>query len=1040
MKTKIPIIEILLVLFSLIFFTNKNMDIYIPFTLLGLGLSIYLVRILKVKSLECDEMDIGEEEKSHISSHQPMLKLSKSKKEELIEEITHEFGQCAQQVIFLPEDIKKKVNYALSDVEVEGIAKSIQNPRIYANIWETEQKLITYSFSDSQLAYLIEYGSDFCKKKCVEVYQEREISYSFFDVVVKHLSLSVYSLRKLSSSQISSLIRYLSVSELLGYRTQQKNADEQPIGSFESRKDTGEIVYYESVEGNIITLIETCVPNDTYIRRQAFDKIINAENIDKVIENAQTISLEEARRIAKRNISDEMDLLLDRDDAQNFVELFPLKKAIEVLLYEGKTEIRNEVKIKYPFAEKSLEEYSSAIEGIDEDVLLGGGVIGYDIICLIEEKLSIHPQKEEIRRLAFEKIQNSDLSLAIRRWKTISAEEITSILEGDCDDAIEALFSRADVEVSQHISLGLAVQIMLGLQFPDCRDNVKTKYSFIDGSFEDYAAIINDLTDDELCGYNSDEGDNPEYDFIDFIEEKLSEYLPKDELRKFAFDKMNSSEYLHYGIERWKKLTEGEIQTILENNNDEEIESLGNRLDMDDVTKHFTLKVAVKVILGFQLDDFQDVVEGNFDFSKGTLEEYKEVIDDLDSDELFANGDVEYDFISLVEDKLSDHLQKEEIRSYAFESMKNSSYLIQGIERWKTLTKEEVENIIENGDEDEFNALSERKDLGDISQYFTVEVAVRILLRLQLVDFEDVVRENFDFQNRSFDEYQSIITNLDDDELCGYNSDEGDNPEYDFIDFIEEKLSDHPQKEEIRTLAFEKMRGSDCLHYGIERWNTLTKKEIETILKEDDEENMEALSERSDLTDLSKYFTLKVAVRIWLGLQLPDSRESVDEGFNFSQGSKGEYQEIINDFEDDELCGYNSDKDNEVEHDFIEFIEEKLSTSPEKDELRKLAFEKMQDSSYLSAGIARWKSLTVEESDTIFSNDSDEDIEAIMEREDYKEILKSLSDDTFFDIYTGEFSFNFDYYSDQIESECKRRKRVSPKFKEKVKEYDKNNE
>ncbi|MDR3169075.1 MAG: hypothetical protein LBU27_04905 [Candidatus Peribacteria bacterium] len=737
---RMPVLEILLVLSAVYLFTNKHIDIYIPFILLGLGVTIYLVKVLKVKSLEKDERS-GEQQNSSVAANpQPMPKLSKNEKQELIERVLQKMRTLTDSTILLLDDIRKEAKGALTETEIESIARQIQNPKVYCNIWETEEKLKTLQFYDTYLGYLIEFGSEICRDYCVAMYRKQNISYLFFDALLRVCPNLLYRMTKLSSTQISSLIRFQSAAEL--------------------------------VQGNILSLIEICQPKDAYLRKEVFEKIVKVHDVDltNAIQSTQILSLEEARQIAKRGKSSEMDALLDRNDAHQFLGLFPLTKALTVMLgLEGNSVLRDEISTKYPFTQKTFEDYKVALEKLNNDDLFGTDE-AYDMILFIEDKLQNHPQQADLRKQVFQRILEASkyLSELIPQWRTLTEEEITAILEREEDEELEALYARTDVDISKYLPLKMAVEIMLELQHAD---------------------------------------------FLDTVEEK-------------------------------------------------------------------------------------------FDFSKWSLEEYKAVIDNLDEDELFANGDVEYHFISLVEEKLSQHPDREEIRAYAFEKMKDSQYLSSGIPRWKNLTKNEVASILKKNDEDELTALSERSDIGDLSQYFT----------------------------------------------------------------------------------------------------------------------------------------LKVAVKVWLGLFLPESRERVDTDFGFTQKTEEEYKEIIDDLDGDELCGYDSYEDNEPEYDFIEFIEKKLSQHPQKDSLRETAFEKMQNSEYLEYAIARWEALGPKEADSLFDADIENEFQAIMERDDVNTLLSQISDEVFFSIYTEEYAFDFSDYEKLLNVECKRRKRESSEFKQRIKEYEAENE
>ena len=64
MRTKVPVLEIFLILSSVFLFTNKNVSTYIPLLFLGAGVFVYLVRLWRIKELKDVEGDEDIEQSS----------------------------------------------------------------------------------------------------------------------------------------------------------------------------------------------------------------------------------------------------------------------------------------------------------------------------------------------------------------------------------------------------------------------------------------------------------------------------------------------------------------------------------------------------------------------------------------------------------------------------------------------------------------------------------------------------------------------------------------------------------------------------------------------------------------------------------------------------------------------------------------------------------------------------------------------------------------------------------------------------------------
>jgi len=187
---------------------------------------------------------------------------------------------------------------------------------------------------------------------------------------------------------------------------------------------------------DIIKIIEDYMDDDENLRTLAFAKICKADDISYEIGNWGSVTEAEIKTIMERNKDKEISALLAREDSDNIIANLPEGAAIKILLELMYSDFADEIKDNYTFSDEDV--FKKVISDLSADELLGKGE--FDIIKIIEDYMS---DDENLRTLAFAKIcEADDISYEIKKWGSVTEEEIKTIMERNKDKEISALLGR----------------------------------------------------------------------------------------------------------------------------------------------------------------------------------------------------------------------------------------------------------------------------------------------------------------------------------------------------------------------------------------------------------------------------------------------------------------------------------------------------------------------------------------------------------------------------------------------------------------------
>jgi hypothetical protein len=341
---------------------------------------------------------------------------------------------------------------------------------------------------------------------------------------------------------------------------------------------------------------------------------------------------------------------------------------------------------------------------------------------------------------------------------------------------------------------------------------------------------------------------------------------------------------------------------------------------------------------------------------------------------------------------LEQHYSTEtELRQKAFAKiLAGSANIIALINRVNELSDDETKQIIARDYSAEIKALFEVCNVSSIANCFPALYAIKVALQLVECDYEDEMKENYDFSSIPIVSYQKIIAGLSADELLGCDARGEGN--YDIIKLFEENSIDDKN---LRQIAFEKMLTSTHLADAIERWESLTETEIATIMDRKVDTEVSALFGRFDSDAIISDLPEEVAIKIALELVYPNSAETVKDSYSFTD--KNVFITVINQLSADELLGFRNDPENtglyenDADYDIIKLIEDKMSDD---DSLRTLAFEKICESKDMNKAITRWDTVTEAEIAKIMDRKIDVEINALLGRDDSEDIICNLPEET----------------------------------------------
>jgi hypothetical protein len=729
------------------------------------------------------------------------------------------------------EDIRNNVAEYLSDTDVQHLAKQIPTSIFSATVWDIYDKTQNQQLSSDQISKILELGTPDVVSYFMNAYSKSttwHMSSSLLDTLITKNTLVIFSFKSYSKSDLETIIKRLSVYELLGYRMKPKQHDETYDDSFKDlQKSTDdedvEIEYYESIDNDIIHYLEQNYPNESGVRKMAFDKIISeSANIIAMIQRVNDFSNDEISAIMKRNYQEEIDELFSSFDNSTIVNSFDALFAVKVILQLIEYDHLEEIESNYDFKNVPIDTYKEIINTLSAKELLGydddDRSVDLDIITLFENK---DIDDASLRKMAFDKIMDSSyFSEAIARWETVTEDEIKVIMERNKDEEVNALLGRENSEdIIANLPEEVAIKILLGLMYDDAADEVENNYTF--GDADVFKSIINELSADDLLGKG-------EFDIIKIIEDCMDD---NEELRKLAFAKICEADDISNEIGNWGSVTEDEIKVIMERNKDEEVEVLLAREDSDEIILNLPEEVAIKIVLGLLYDDAADSVKDSYTFDDTDV--FKKVISELSADDLLGKG--ELDIIKIIEDCMDDN---EELRKLAFAKICEADDISREIAIWGSVTEDETKVIMERNKDEEVEALLAREDSDEIILNLPEEVAIKILLGLMYDDAADEVKDNYSFSDT--DVFKKVISELSADDLLGKG-------EFNIIEIIENQMSDD---QDLRKLAFAKICEADDISNEIAKWYNVTEEEIKVIMERNKDDEVEALLARDDSEDI----------------------------------------------------------------------------------------------------------------------------------------------------------------------------------------------
>lgn len=389
------------------------------------------------------------------------------------------------------------------------------------------------------------------------------------------------------------------------------------------------------------------------------------------------------------------------------------------------------------------------------------------------------------------------------------------------------------------------------------------------------------------------------------------------------------------------------------------------------VLKSIIDRLSVYELLGYRLkalkpdEDFEDSF---IDLQKST-EDDEVIISYYES--------IDMDIIHYLE---TNYPNETELRQIAFKKIiSESSNVIDMVHRLENISDEEIKAIMDRNYDAEISVLFDVCDVSSIANSFPPLYAVKVALQLVACDYEYEVNEYYDFTNISTATYQEIISSLSADELLAYD-DRGDG-NYDIIKLFEDhSIGD----EELRKLAFSKICESKDMSDAIARWDNVTEDEVKIIMERNVEEEINALFGRDDSEDIICSLPEELAIKIALELVYSDSSETVRDNYSF--GDRDAFIKVINELSAGELLGFKPDPDdsesyyNDADYDIIKLIEDHMNDDST---LRDLAFAKMSGYKDMSEAIDRWDNVTEEETEKIINRSIEEEMNALMERDDF---------------------------------------------------------
>lgn len=380
----------------------------------------------------------------------------------------------AETTIMAPKDVQYKCIISVNTDERDYLCKQVICRQFGESVWDIKQRIETFiTLTDDQIILLLNYGSD----RLIGQFSDKAVQHDWkmSDYVFNQLNtnqlpsnrqLILLKLPYYSAECFKKLIVAADAYTLSGYRITPTSTDEQPVSTFMNYLYDKTISYYEYVDTDVLTLAESHFPNELDLRKTAFDKLFAHCDLMEVIERLDEITEYEARKILERGIKEDVNAIFNRDDSDDYLNYLSPAYVIKAVLGVVESEWMGYFKDNFEFEHVPKDDLILILDGLTADELANANENGEcDIIELLESELEIHPDYDELRKLAFAKLFTlTDLSASIEKCETITQYEANTIIERNNENELEALFTRDDAdEFIDELPDSFIIKVHLGL-------------------------------------------------------------------------------------------------------------------------------------------------------------------------------------------------------------------------------------------------------------------------------------------------------------------------------------------------------------------------------------------------------------------------------------------------------------------------------------------------------------------------------------------------------------------------------------------------
>ncbi|MEI7557454.1 MAG: hypothetical protein WCJ45_00960 [bacterium] len=357
----------------------------------------------------------------------------------------------AETTIMASRDVQYQCIISVNADERDYLCKQVICRQFGESVWDIKQRIDTFiTLTDDQIILLLNYGSD----RFIQRFSDKAIQHDWkmsdyiFDQLNSNRQLILLKLPYYSAECFQKLIVAADAYTLSGYRITPTSTDEQPVSTFINYLYDKTISYYEYVDTDVLTLAETHFPDALDLRKTAFDKLFAHCDLMEVIERLDEITEYEARKILERGIKEDVNAIFNRDDSDDYLNYLSPTYVIKAVLGIVESEWMGYFKDNFEFDHIPKDNLIVILDSLTADELANTNENGEcDIIELFESALEIHPDYDELRKLAFAKLFTlTDLSASIERCERITQYEANTIIERNNENELEALFTRDDAD------------------------------------------------------------------------------------------------------------------------------------------------------------------------------------------------------------------------------------------------------------------------------------------------------------------------------------------------------------------------------------------------------------------------------------------------------------------------------------------------------------------------------------------------------------------------------------------------------------------